>query len=77
MKTEEPNFCGMVADVESVELVETLSLPPGEYRGRWRGKTVRLSITLKSALRHPDSVGDMDVACIVKVDESGQATVEF
>ena len=77
MKTEEPNFCGMVADVESVELVETLSLPPAEYRGRWRGKTVRLFDYTQIRLKTSDSVGDMDVACIVKVDESGQATVEF
>ena len=67
----------MTSDVQRVEMVEEAALPPGEYIGRWKGQTVRLYKHESVRLQTANSVGDLDMACVVKVDESGETTVEI
>lgn len=68
---------GMIADVERVEMVESAALPTGSYQGRWCGRTVRLLDYTSLRLKTGSSIGDLDVPCVVKVNEAGVGTVEF
>jgi len=67
----------MVSQVERVEIVEPTALPPGEFKGRWSGYTVRLFDHPTIKIKTTTGLRGIDIACIVKVDKEGKPTVEI